>query len=106
MKPGCLAFVLSVGLMSLAASAQPKLYPVGGKVISQADGHPLARASLKLLSIPERKLLQSTVSADDGTFALHNVAAGKYELQGEAPGFATTTYDQHGGFSTAIVTGS
>ena len=106
MKPNRLAFIVSMVLVPLAVSAQPKLYPVGGRVISQADGHPLARATLELLSIPERKLVQSTVSAEDGTFAFHPIPAGKYELQGEAPGFVTTIYDQHGGFSTAIVTGS
>lgn len=106
MKSKPLAFIVSMVLVPLAVSAQPNLYPVGGKVISQADGHPVARASLKLLSIPERKLVQSTVSVEDGTFAFHLVSAGKYELQGEALGFTTTIYDQHGGFSTAIVTGS
>jgi len=106
MKPHAFTLLLALSLVPRISTAQPRLYPVAGKVISQADGHPIAHASLSLLSIPERKPLQSTTSDADGAFTFSEVPAGKYELRGEAPGFVRTTYDEHGGFSTAIVTGS
>lgn len=93
-------------LSPLAARAQIATYPVRGKVISQADGRPIANASLRILSLPDRKPLQETTSGADGLFAFADLRAGHYELQGEAPGFLTTEYEQHQGFSTAIVTGS
>jgi hypothetical protein len=99
-----LLFLLAC-LMPESVRAQSK-YRVAGKVISQLDGHPLPHASLRLLSIPDRNLLQAIASGPDGSFAFADVASGKYELQGDAPGFVLTRYDEHSGFSTAIVTGS
>jgi len=92
--------------VSLLANGQATLYPVRGKVVSQQDGHPIARANLQLLSLPDRRPLQSTISSAEGAFAFADLPAGHYELKGEAAGFLTTIYDQHEGFSTAIVTGS
>jgi hypothetical protein len=49
---------------------------------------------------------QSVTADEFGRFAFNGVPAGSFVLQGDAPGFVTGAYDQHGAFNTGIVTGA
>jgi hypothetical protein len=46
------------------------------------------------------------VTDENGRFQFDRLPAGKYALQGARRGFLNGTYEQHGQFSTAIVTGT
>ena len=77
---------------------------IAGTVVSAASGHPLARARVLITDTANPQSVQSVLTSEDGRFEFR-VHAGKYALQAAKRGFITGSYDQHGQFSTAIVTG-
>ena len=88
------------------AIAQPATYRVAGTVVSLADQHPLQRAKVTIFDPRTEKEIQSTTSDEYGHFAFTGVAKGLYTLQGSAPGYLSTSYDEHEGYNTGIVTGA
>ena len=81
-------------------------YRIAGTVVSKADGHPLARARVFVSNVKDQKSVQSIVTSDDGKFEFSGLPAAKFSLAGARRGFINSAYDQHGQFSTAIVTGA
>lgn len=108
-----LAAAVSFSLISSlaqVASAPPgdnfaRGYRVAGIVVSSTDAHPLARARVTIRDVRNPKAFASLVTADDGRFEFLGIPAGKYSLGGVKRWFIPASYDQHGFFSTAIVTG-
>lgn len=99
--------LLTIAVFALAlqhAQAQTT-YRIAGSVVSAIDKHPLQRATVEIFN-EDAKILQTTKSDEYGRFAFTKVAAGTVGLQGTAPGYLTTTYDEHDGFNTGIVTGA
>jgi hypothetical protein len=88
------------------AAALTGLYRIAGTVVSAADGHPLQRADVRITNGTQQTQAQSTTADEYGRFAFTGVPAGTFVLQGDAPGFVTGFYDQHGAFNTGIVTGA
>ena len=81
-------------------------YRIAGTVVSKADGHPLARARIFVTNVKDQKSVQSMVTADDGKFEFSGLPAAKFSLTGVKRGYIGSAYEQHGQFSTAIVTGA
>jgi len=100
-----IALLVALGLHSGRAQV-PASYRIAGTVVSAADNHPIQRASIEILPSGQRRLVQSTTSDEYGRFAFTGVAAGTYVLQGKAPGYLATSYDEHERFNTAILTGA
>lgn len=82
------------------------LYRVAGIVVSKIDGHPLARVRVTLRDAKSSDKYESLVTSEDGKFEFKDVPPGKYDLNGRKHGYIVASYDQHGQFSTAIVTGA
>ncbi len=72
--------------------------------MSKTDGHPLVSARITLRDVKDPKKFESIITTDGGKFEFNDVPAGKYSLLGAKRGFISADYDQHGQFSTAIVT--
>ena len=83
----------------------PGPYRIAGTVINAKSGAPLASARITIADTTHRPNTQSAVTSDGGRFEFH-VPTGKYSLEGAKRGFITAAYNQHGQFSTAIVTGT
>ncbi len=110
-----------------AAAAQTTQYRISGKVVNAESGAPLARVEVAIVPVvdgmwpppeedgPRRgrrgrrpsgpSALDSVTTNEDGSFAFEHVPAGKYSLQGSRRGYITASYQEHGFYSTAIVTG-
>jgi hypothetical protein len=123
----------SAATLLAQSSTQAGGYRISGKVVNADSGAPLAGADISILTVvngeaqdpgnedaprrpsrgrgrggrggPARTALDSVTSAADGSFAFDHVPAGKYSLQGSHRGFLTAAYQEHGLYSTAIVTG-
>jgi hypothetical protein len=80
-------------------------YRIAGTVVNAKTGGSLARSRVTIADAKNRQSMQSVVTSNDGRFEFH-VPAGKYSLDGAKRGFITASYNQHDGFSTAIVTGA
>ena len=80
-------------------------YRIAGTVVNAKSGGVLARARVTIGDVKNRQSLQSVITGDDGRFEFR-VPAGKYSLEGAKRGFIAASYNQHDGYSTAIVTGA
>ena len=113
-RPSKFWLVLFVSVLSLAHGSgfaqQPDspgngLSRIAGIVVSTAGGTPLAQARVSIMNAKNPKEVRSVLTAEDGRFEFY-VGAGKYGLHGAKRGFIAGDYNQHGQFSTAIVTGA
>jgi hypothetical protein len=97
--------LLIIALALTPLSAQT--YRIAGTVVSSVDNHPLQRASIQIANVNDPQQIQTTISDEDGRFAFAKVPVGLFELQGSAPGYRPTLYEEHDeGFNTGIVTGA
>ncbi|PYT80532.1 MAG: hypothetical protein DMG40_12305 [Acidobacteria bacterium] len=101
-----LLFTLTLLLPALGqGNSQPQaggVYRIRGVVVDAVTNVPVARAQVSISLNNEQT---NTVARDDGRFVFEGLAAGKYALSATAPGYLYEAYNQHGGFSVAIVTG-
>jgi hypothetical protein len=106
MKPtlhAAIALALLV-LVLPSAPAQTAQTTIAGTVLNALTGEPLARANVAILSEEDSHAIASVESAADGHFSLSGLPAAKYQLTAARRGFQTVFYDEHGEFSSAIVT--
>ena len=115
-------------------SAQAANFRITGHIVNAETGAPLAGASVALLPVadgaaisaddqaPRRSrragrggsessgqrpsALAAATTTDDGAFSFDHLGPGKYSLQASRRGFLTAAYQEHGFYSTAIVTGA
>ncbi len=104
-------FVTGLAAQSAAAQAAAKLYPIAGTVTNSSTGETVGEAAVELYSLSNlsgehsRELIETAEADSDGRFALAPVPAGKYSLSVSRRGFMTANFNQHGTYSSAIVTG-
>jgi hypothetical protein len=81
----------------------------GNRVISGfvagVDGQPLSGATVTLSPSGRRGPSVETITDAQGRFDFAALEDGRYEVVASHRGFAPSSYNQHGGVSTAIVTG-
>jgi len=90
---------------SRAAYAMTGPYTISGILINAASGEPIRRATVEALKIDDSRAVASCITDSEGRFALDHLAAMKVQLAASKRGFRTASYDEHDGFSSAIVTG-
>ena len=105
MRPALLALALSFAAVPISAqhSASAATYPIAGTIVAETSGQPLQRATVEILNTATGKQVQSTTSDEYGHFAFPTVPPGNYILQGTAPGYLRTHYDDHDGYTTGII---
>jgi hypothetical protein len=102
-----LSLLLVLLLVSIDSPAVAQTtYRIAGTAVSDTDGSPVQRAKVEILTTTDSKSIQTTTADESGQFSFNAVPQGAYSLRGEAPGFLPSTYQQHGAFSSAIITGS
>lgn len=79
---------------------------IAGILVSASDGHPLSGGRVILANVKDRRASKSVITKEDGGFSFAGLDAGKYSLGALRRGFVPGGFDQHGLFSTAIVTGA
>ncbi len=101
----------SFGLLLLLAittlvHAQSINYRIAGAIVNAADGSPVPHATVAVLSVADSHAVATAQSGPDGRFAFDHLPAAKYHLTASKRGFKLSFYDEHGDYSTSIVTGS
>lgn len=79
---------------------------IAGTAVSAIAGTALAQARVSITDTKNRGNSRWVITSENGRFEFEHVPAGKYSLEGAKRGFLTSAYEQHGQFSTAIVTGT
>ena len=101
------ALVFALTLLSALAQANSKpqpgeVYCISGVVVDAVTNAPVPGARV---SISRDNELTAMVAGNEGSFVFKGFEAGKYALSATATGYLEEAYNQHGGFSVAIVTG-
>src|SRR5207244_8014884 len=101
------ALLFTLTLLSALAQANSEppggaAYRISGVVVDAVTNVPVAHAQVLISRDSEQTAI---VAGDDGRFVFEGLAAGKYSLSATRTGYLHEAYNQHGGFSVAIVTG-
>lgn len=78
---------------------------IAGVVVSAASGQPLQGADVTLQDTNGFQQLAGTTTGADGSFSFPNVPNGKFILSASHRGYVNSTYEEHDGAFTAVVTG-
>jgi len=105
-KPLALFIAIVLLLLALPAPAQTPQFRIAGTIVNANTNAPLRRATITAHTVEGHLPVASAESDSDGHFVLDHLPAAKYDLFASRRGFLSAAYDQHGQFSTAIVTGS
>jgi len=90
---------------ALSAPQHSGQYTISGVVVNAVTGQPVDRADVSLHLAVQDTLVAETATGEDGHFAFDHMAKGKYSLTASRHGYIAAAYDEHEGYSTAIVTG-
>jgi hypothetical protein len=85
--------------------SQTAAYQIAGKVVDAQSGAALAGAEVMIALVSDRQQAESVVAGPDGAFQFPDLPAGKYALTATHRGYLTQSFHEHGGYSTAVVTG-
>jgi Carboxypeptidase regulatory-like domain len=91
---------------AVPAQASGATFRIAGTIVNAIGGNPLGRARVSIADARNPQNRQSLITTEDGRFDFKQVSAGKYSLQGAKRGFIPAGFNEHEGFSTAIVTGA
>jgi hypothetical protein len=80
-------------------------FKIGGTVVHALDRAPLGKVRVSLVDVANPANAAWMITSENGRFLFESIPPGKYALEGERRGFIGAVYEQHGQFSTAIVTG-
>jgi hypothetical protein len=100
--------LMGIGVWSVAAPAQQGTeqgYKIAGRVVNAVTGAAVGGVVVTVADarMPMRRVVATT--GEGGEFSFGGLPAGKFTLMGSRAGYATSMYEQHEQFSTAIVTG-
>ena len=79
---------------------------ISGTVVGAANGQPLEGADVTLNDTKTGALVAETVADAEGRFAFEHLPDAKFSLRASHRGFIAAAFQEHQGYSTAIVTGN
>lgn len=83
-KPLC---IITAAVLLAFTALEAVAYNITGKV-TDSEGEPLVRATVRLLSQRDSSVIKGALTNDNGAFRLPDVAPGRYVLQSSYIGFS------------------
>jgi Carboxypeptidase regulatory-like domain len=78
---------------------------ISGVIVNSVSGQTLEATDVTLTDMKTAALIAETASDAQGRFVFSNLPDGKYALRAAHRGYLASAFDEHDGFSSAIVTG-
>jgi hypothetical protein len=78
---------------------------ISGVVVNAKTGQPLEQTTVTLRNSVDFKTVAETATDREGRFAFQNLGDGRFNLRASRRGYVSAAFEEHGGVSTAIVTG-
>lgn len=100
-----LLFALAAWAGFAQQSGSPPMYAVSGTAVDRETHAALSQTEVQIAPANQRDLIESVITGPDGHFSFNNLFAGKYVLTAARPGYLPSTFQQHGRYSTGVVTG-
>jgi len=100
-----LLLVLACPPVTIQAQSAAPGCRIAGTVVNAQTGEPVRGATVSVLALEDSHSIASTQTGSDGHFSVDGLPAAKYQLTASKRGYSTAAYDEHGDFSSAIVTG-
>ena len=100
--------LLLFAVLSFARAAKAQAtsgYRIAGTVVDGGNRGPLARATVTIKVSSGGSAEKVMTTKEDGRFSFENLPAGKFLLSVSRYGYVGQQYQEHGKFSTALVTG-
>lgn len=101
----CMAGIAPGCVLAQSNAAVATSFRIAGTVVNAASGAPVQGATVAVLALEDSHRIAAVQSGSDGQFAIDGLPAAKYQLTASKRGYATAAYEQHGNFSSAVVTG-
>ena len=98
----CLIFAVTVAAQQRDTRASLQ---ISGRVVDGVTGQPISGARVGIGLVSQSQAAVTIMSSEDGSFLFADVLPGKYNLMADRRGYLTAFFDQHDGFSSAIVVG-
>jgi len=98
-------FALFASAAFARQSGSPAMYVVSGTAVDSVTHAALSETEVQIAPVNQRDLIESVITGPDGRFSFNNLFAGKYVLTAARPGYLRSTFQQHGRYSTGVVTG-
>jgi hypothetical protein len=98
-------------VLTLASVAQPvsptiqSKFRISGTMVDFVSGAVLPDIEVSIVLNRAEAPLQTTITGPDGRFEFTGLAPAKYGLTARGPGYQQQGYEEHGNYTTAIVTG-
>src|SRR5437667_3709846 len=105
---GLLLCVIAAGIADAQrriSKPTPTKFQISGVLLNATNEESVPGAVVEIAYTGDRDQREQAITDDNGRFIFRDLVAGKYALAAAARGFRLQTYNQHEGFSTAIVTG-
>src|SRR5882672_1656270 len=105
-----LRYIISIMVLALSVMAQQsdharENFRISGTAVDAATGQPLDGIEV-FIGPAEKPGIQKTKTDNQGHFEFNGLAKGKYWLAAQGHGFPQQAYDEHEGFSSAMVVGN
>lgn len=99
------ALLITGAVAQAHAPSGQKKYTISGRVVDSVSGGVLPDIEVSIRSAESDTPLRAAVTGDDGKFEFRDVPRGKYGLSAHGHGYVAQAFQEHGVYSTAIVTG-
>jgi hypothetical protein len=100
-----LVLVASALAQTAATPSAEKKYTISGTVVDSLNGGVLPDIEVSIRTAESDTPLRAVETGDDGRFEFRDVPRGKYGLNARGHGYLMQAFQEHGAYSTAIVTG-
>jgi len=100
-----LACLVSMAQSGVSAQTSAAAYRIAGTLVNAQTGAPVPGATVAVLSVEDGHRIAAAETGNDGSFAIGGLAAAKYQLTASKRGYSTAAYNEHGNYSSAVVTG-
>lgn len=101
----CAAVLAPCSAWAQTNAAGATNYRIAGTVVNAVTGAPVQGAAVAVVTLEHGDRIAAVQSGNDGRFAIEGLAAAKYQLTASKRGYSTAAYEEHGNFSSAVVTG-